>query len=250
LLLIRQQGTQLRFFPTSQSAYLWADASVWSQDTSFLRRYLKPGDKVVDVGANIGFLALISSRAVGESGRIIAIEPHPKIFRFMCANITLDGATNISPVNCAVGEHSGETLLSDVRSDDLNAISSTGISVPMELLDSLTREIDEIALLKIDVEGYEKFVLSGAHLTIAKTRCVYFESSDKACVKYGYRSSDIACVLKDCGFKIFRFTGHDSITPVELPYESGHCENLMAIRCVDDFLSRTSFHLPTMLQLN
>jgi FkbM family methyltransferase len=119
---------------------------------------------VVDVGANIGFIAV---RAGRTASRVIAIEPHPTRFRYLERNVALNGLSNVTCVNCAVGAAEGALALYDVdptlgpRPLDVSATPGRGKChrVPLRTLDSL---VDQADLVKIDVEGYETEVLRGA----------------------------------------------------------------------------------------
>ena len=64
--------------------------------------HTKEGDIVVDVGAHIGRYTIISSKRIGQSGKVIAIEPHPSNFEMLNRNIKLNGLTNVIPLNYAV----------------------------------------------------------------------------------------------------------------------------------------------------
>lgn len=124
---------------------------------------------VVDVGANIGFITV---RAARTASRVIAIEPHPTRFRYLERNVALNGLTNVTCMNCAVGAGEGELALYDVdptlgpRPLDVSATPGRGRChrVPLRTLDSL---VEEANLVKIDVEGYEAEVLRGANNLLA-----------------------------------------------------------------------------------
>jgi hypothetical protein len=113
----------------------------------------------------------------------------------------------------------------------------------MARLDDLPISEPQIQLLKIDVEGYEKFVLEGASKTLDRVSCVYFESWEHHFKRYGYACRDVITLLARKGFTILRPTGNDSVISVEMDYSSTVCENLMAVRGLEDFLQRTQFRL-------
>ena len=62
----------------------------------------KEGDIVVDVGAHVGHYTLISSKRVGQNGKVVAIEADPDNFEMLNRNIKLNGLTNVIPLNYAV----------------------------------------------------------------------------------------------------------------------------------------------------
>src|SRR5262249_18542532 len=154
---------RLRFFPTALSCAMWTDPGARRADEAFFRRVLRPGDTVVDVGANVGTLTLTAAALVGPEGRVWAIEPHPRPLRYLCANVALNGFANVRTVHAAAGESDGLLRLTDSRLDDQNRVSADGpgVSVPVRRLDDVVPE-GPVRLLKIDVEGFELFVLRGA----------------------------------------------------------------------------------------
>jgi len=242
-IIIKRSNFNLRFYPSSLSATLWIDPSFGKEDEMFYLKYLKTGDHVVDVGANIGSLTLLASTIVGETGIIYAIEAHPRIFSYLQKNIFLNDKTNIISFNYAIGDKKGEVILSDLKGDDKNSISSDnkGILVRMKRLDDLPLKWN-ISLLKIDVEGYELFVFRGAENILEHTACIYFESWDKHFSKYNYTCNDVFAFLNKKGFHIFKIMDNDLIR-IDKDYVSTRCENLIAAKDINSFLQRTGIKL-------
>jgi FkbM family methyltransferase len=174
-LSVQREGYVLHFFPTSLSAAMWADRNFRADEERFFWDVLRPGDIVIDVGANIGSTALASAVAVGAKGHVVAVEPHPRIFAYLKANIARNAASQIEAVQCALSHEDGEASFTDRRSDDQNAISPEGdIKVPQRRLDNIAPR-GKIALLKVDVEGHEYFVFKGGKDTLDRVDVVYFE---------------------------------------------------------------------------
>ena len=212
-------GCKLRFYPSSISADMWCTPDICpSRDLTVLREHLRPGDVFVDCGANIGVLTLLASKLVGETGRVFSIEAHPRIARFLRGNVNLNRATNVTVAHTALGDHEGEVHFTSRRSDDMNRVAESGVKVSLRRLDSLIPPVD-IRLLKIDVEGFELFVLRGASRALARTDMVYFESWESHFNKYGYSTPDVLTLLADHGFD----------TGVPRDYKSSLCENLLAV---------------------
>jgi FkbM family methyltransferase len=243
---IRKEGYRLKFHPTALSAILWIDPQDRQEDEMFLKRYLRKGDVVVDVGANIGDLTLAAASVVGAEGKVYSLEAHPRTYGFLCSNVALNHCSNVATFNVALGDKKSEIFFSDMgRGDDQNHVSENnqGMSLKMVRLDDLSVTEPRIQLLKIDVEGYEKFVLEGASRTLEKVACVYFESWERHFKRYGYACSDVTRILSEKGFAILKLVGVDAVAPVEIDHNSTVCENLMAVRELEDFLERTKFHL-------
>lgn len=244
-LTIKQEGFVLRFYPSSLSAALWIDPADHQAEAAFLRAYLRSGDVAIDVGANIGLTALAASRAVGDSGAVLAVEPHPRIFGYLRKNVALNQAGNVTLFNVALGNREEAGTLRDMRADDTGFLApgGSGIEVPVRRLDQLPIPNASIALMKIDVEGYERFVLEGAAATLPRTQCVYFESWDQHFARYGYGAADLVGDLSQAGFQVFRLDEPGWICPVSGSHASAAVEDLVALRDLDDFLTRTGLRV-------
>ncbi|AMG74736.1 FkbM family methyltransferase [Sphingopyxis granuli] len=201
-LQIRRRGYQLHFFNTALSMNLWLYAQERSDDVNIIQSLLAPGGIYVDIGANIGDLVLAGAQAVGANGRVFAFEAHPRIFGLMSQNVRLNQRTNIHPVNAACGSEFGWTQFSDMRSDDMNQIGKGDIVVPVIPAQYLLPEAD-IDLIKIDVEGFELFVLKGLEKSLGRTRHLLIEVGDAHFEQFGYRYADIHQLLTAQGFTIF-----------------------------------------------
>jgi FkbM family methyltransferase len=158
----------------------------------FIHRFVRPGDVVVDVGANVGVLATEAARAVGPTGRVIAIEPVPSNAAVLRANAALDPRTRIEVIESAVGASAGvlglgiDQLQRSVGNQGAyTAIGGTAVDidtvVPLARLDDLLAHRlapnERVRLLKVDVEGMEASVFEGAEELLASRRvdAVMFE---------------------------------------------------------------------------
>jgi FkbM family methyltransferase len=245
LFLIRRPGFVLRFYPTYVSARLWLDERYHGDfdEEHFLRAYLRPGDMVVDAGANIGFTTMIAASSVGPAGGVIAIEPHPRTFSYLRGNVLLNRA-NVQLHNLALGEQCGRLNLTDEKDECVNAVTEDGqgLAVALTRLDDIAGDVRRVRLLKLDVEGYELFALRGGTRLLENVDCVYVESFEENFKRYGYGSGDLLALLRAAGFQVFRQRDAQSLVPVGPGHTSRECENLIAVRDVEDLLSRTRFH--------
>jgi FkbM family methyltransferase len=246
LCLIKTHGYVLRFHPTTLSEEIWYDPRSRHGDIHFLRSYLKVGDTCLDVGANIGNTVLAAAQAVGQAGRVIAFEPHPSIYTCLAQNLRLNEADQVVAHNVALGDHAGEVFFTDLEDDDTNRVGSgrNGIRVELRTLDQFTIDCPAIALLKIDVEGYERLVLSGASRTLEKTDGLYFEVSEEQFQRYGYRTRDLHEMLIGFGFAVYQGAGENCVRRLALDYvpAPGH-ENLYAFKNEKRFLERTHWRI-------
>jgi len=138
----------------------------------------QPGDTVLDVGAGIGSETYFYSRAVGPSGRVLAIEAHPETchcLRRLCQENKLN---NVTVVNMAVGDQEGEVLIDDRQTHISNSILgvSKGIPVPMKTLDAILEQcgIERVDFLKMNIEGAERMAMQGmmSSLKIINKMCI------------------------------------------------------------------------------
>jgi FkbM family methyltransferase len=247
---IKVGSYRLLFHPTSLSTVLWYDSTSRSEDAEFIQAFLQLGDTYIDVGANIGVTAIPGAIAVGDSGKVIAFEPHPRTVKYLRENISLNKFNNIEVQNCALGDVRGTTYFTNKSSDDMNKVVNTdesNIQVAISLLDSFTEQYDRISLLKVDAEGYEKFVLAGAVQSMEKVECIYFEVDEHNFSNFGYSSQDLLRQVIDSGFSIWRRNGQkQELVPIEInsyiPPMTGY-ENLFGIRDIHDFATRTKWHV-------
>jgi FkbM family methyltransferase len=147
---------------------------------------LRKGDVFLDVGANCGAYALFAARAVGPSGRVIAVEPMPEMLRRLRYNIAVNGFRNIEVVPTAVGPEAGTaTLYVDEARRGLSSMEAlegaTPLQVPIATLLSVVERagVDRIDALKIDIEGFEDRALLPFISTAPRTlwpRRIYMET--------------------------------------------------------------------------
>ncbi len=137
-------------------------------DTDLVKKVIKKGDIVLDLGANIGYYTLIFAKLVGESGKVYAFEPDPDNFRLLKKNIRINGYKNVILVNKAVSNKAVKTKLyiSEIYTAS-HAIFDTGerrksIEVDTVRLDDYFNDFHgKIDFIKMDVEGAEGGVIQG-----------------------------------------------------------------------------------------
>jgi FkbM family methyltransferase len=165
-------GMVLRCYPDSPSASLviYCNESPDYHEMHFMRRYLRAGDAVLDVGANIGVYSLLAASCVGASGQVLAFEPGPEARRRLLENIELNALRNVHVHACALGDREGTVEFLD-RCDTTNRIRTeedagkSTVTVPVVRLDDL---VDiSCALGKMDIEGAEPLALCGAERLLA-----------------------------------------------------------------------------------
>jgi len=131
---------------------------------------LKLGDVFVDVGAHVGKYSFYAARQVGDSGLVIAIEPHPKNVENLKKGIRLNGFKNIKVVEKACSDRSGRAFLLEYELSARHEITDkpTKLMVEINTLDNILQSfsVNKVNMMKIDVNGHEYQVLEGARNTL------------------------------------------------------------------------------------
>ena len=240
-LTIQQSGFRLRFHPANLSSQLWINPEARDEALDFFRAYVKPGDRVVDVGTNIGDTVLTSALRVGTQGHVVGIEAHPRTFGFFQDNLRLNRVANVTAIHSAVGANSGTLRFSDDRRDDMNRVDGGKLEVPVERLDKLVSDSLPVNLLKVDVEGYEKFVFEGAPALLKRTECVFFEVSSLHFARFDYTTRDLLELLTAAGFQLYRTSGSAALAAITTEFDTEEFENLVALRNDTAFMQRTGW---------
>jgi FkbM family methyltransferase len=140
-------------------------------EVATMGRYVRAGDTVIDVGANIGSLTLPLAGLVGAQGRVCAFESQAYNFNLLCAHLALNGIEHVRPLNAFVSDVTDPKTWGEVW----GSYVSDKWPTPVMKLDDLG--LDSCALIKIDVDGGELGVLKSAARLIDKVRPVlYFEN--------------------------------------------------------------------------
>lgn len=131
---------------------------------------LKPGNIFVDVGAHVGKYSFYAARQVGNSGLVIAIEPHPNNVENLRKGIELNGLTNIKVVEKACSNYSGTGFLIEYELSARHELSKnpTKMKVEVDTLDNILQnlQVNRVDMIKIDVNGHEYEVLEGSKKTL------------------------------------------------------------------------------------
>jgi FkbM family methyltransferase len=139
---------------------------------AWIERSLRALDVFWDVGANVGAYALIAASLGRDPARIVAVEPAPASYAALCDNVALNGLErSITPLPVLLGERTGLTTLEPAEAGAAeHELGGEGIEALAYRLDDLigTHGLPAPTLMKIDVDGAETAVLSGAADTLAR----------------------------------------------------------------------------------
>jgi FkbM family methyltransferase len=158
---------------------------IWeSIETRLITANVRPGDMVIDLGANIGYYTTICSRLVGPTGQVHAFEPDDKNFLTLQLNLALNNIQNVKPVKAVVSDSEGiavfelRSQVNDgahmvVHGDSQAEGGFARTCHPKLTLDQYLKhnpQIDRINFIKMDTQGSEPFILKGAQDAIRSNR--------------------------------------------------------------------------------
>jgi len=143
------------------------------RSTQLLKQFLKPGMTVVDIGGNLGYYALLEAQMVGNSGRVIAIEPVAANFAQLSKNVAANGYRNTILHNLAIGPSNGIATMYIGKKSNWHSLhpvpwEAREITVRVSTLDAVLAEhhLHSVDLIRMDVEGYEVEVIHGMAETL------------------------------------------------------------------------------------
>lgn len=175
---------------------------------------LPPGKCVVDIGANVGYYAVMAAyqRSRVSKGQVFAFEPNPMAFQYLQRNVELNALDNLIALPWAVADRSGQMRL---------YLSSQGITygslrpylphltesceVPVTTLDEFMAQHPEsrIGLIKVDIEGAEMSAFLGGRETLCRDRpIILYEEREESYKAFGYTTHEVRAFLQDLGYRL------------------------------------------------
>lgn len=173
-----------------------------------ISKFVKKGDVVIDIGANIGIFSLMLSQKTGKTGKVLSYEPSTFHSKTLAKNISINRIENILVFNVALGNKEGSaihyttessgSLVSDYSEMGMKLVDQQQVEVVR--LDTHLRSIDirdPIRFIKIDVDGNEKAILEGAKNTIATNKpVIVFELAKPALEAVNQSALEILNILE------------------------------------------------------
>jgi FkbM family methyltransferase len=201
----------------------------WNIDeglSAFLEQ-LRPGDTLLDIGANIGEYSLGAARKVGPEGQVLSFEPFPETYRQLQHNLSLNPglAERVQCFSLAVGEKAAEGYLIQPRPGNRGMVrfakEEKGEKVKIVSLDAHPplHSLPQLDGIKLDVEGYELPVLKGAEQVLRRFRpWLWIELDDANLRAQGASARELLAWLSERGYQARRAdTGLeiDETTPLQ-----------------------------------
>jgi FkbM family methyltransferase len=168
------------------TGHYFANVTYEPATVRYLQAHLAEGDVFVDVGANSGYFTLIACGLVGPCGRVVAFEPNPAVRERLELNVARNAFDDrVDIAACAlsdrtadgvplfVPEHDGFATLVPELTPAASYVSTAGaISIRTRAFDDwlAATDIEQVSLMKIDVEGGEAQVLAGMRASLAAGR--------------------------------------------------------------------------------
>jgi len=148
---------------------IFSSGSWEADETAWFLRTVKPGDTLVDAGANMGYYTIIGSRLVGDKGKVYAFEPDPLNFELLRKNVLLNGLTNVVLERKALSNRAGTVKLflaewnrGDHRIYQPKGESRRSVDVEAVRLDEYFKgQARGIDVLKTDTQGADGLILEG-----------------------------------------------------------------------------------------
>jgi FkbM family methyltransferase len=197
--------------------------------TRYLKTMLKSGMVFLDVGANVGYYSLVAARRVGEGGLVHSFEPVTAQFTQLCANIERNRLRNIVANRKIVANHTGALQIHvGPRSNSGQAsVLDLALGAGTETVESVTLD-DYVAsqarphvdVIKVDVEGYEWFVLTGASVVLREHKPLLMIEVRSQLLQYsGVTRDKLFSSLAAFGYEPFEILKNGRLSALHAPQD-------------------------------
>lgn len=185
------------------------------QETALVRSILRPGMSFVDVGANWGYYTLLAASLVGETGRVLSLEPDPRLFPILQENVARSELRQVTVLQIAAAHEPGTLTLAGYAEDGDNyGISrittrdggdESVFQVSSDSLDRILRRhgLLSVDLMKMDIEGAETFAIAGLAESLAerKVKRLLLELHPVQLAEHGSTVAAIIQKLASAGYR-------------------------------------------------
>lgn len=196
------------------------------QETWLVREILQPGMSFVDVGANWGYFTLLAAHLVGVQGRILSLEPDPRMFARLQENIECNRLSQVTALPIAAAATAEKLTLAGYDevggnfgiSRLVSGVLPPTISFQVEAvaLDDLldAQQLEAVDLMKMDIEGAEAFALVGLErsLRLGRIKRLLLELHPVQLEEMGASAQAVMQVLSQAGYKPMKIDHSQSTT--------------------------------------
>ncbi len=196
---------------------------------------VKPGDVILDIGANTGMYSIFLSGIIGESGKIYAFEPDTETFQILLDNLKINSCSNVTAFNLALSDKESTIEMISEATNDAHLKTGDafryikevtdgepnpgGKSMKAVRLDGMNeiRNSEKINFLKVDVEGAELLVFKGAAETLRRFKpTIIFELNGQLTSRFEYKPIEVLLLLHELGYSLEEYEGQQWIaTPAK-----------------------------------
>ena len=167
LLNLRDRGV-------SRDLFMYGKRELIPTDYLLNGHIVKEGDVVLDIGANIGYYVLIESKLVGEQGKVYAIEPVSSNLVQLQQNLKLNNCKNVEVFKLAVGDKNGKAKIYIPEKRNLSTLDKNALEgnlksveeIEVITVDSFLDKKPKPNFIRMDVEGYEFYIIKGMNKTL------------------------------------------------------------------------------------
>lgn len=240
------QGHKM-FLDSKDTLYLSINGVYEPFETELVKKEIKNGDVVLDIGANIGYFTLIFAKIVGEEGKVFAFEPDPTNFSLLKKNVEINGYQNVILIQKAVSNKTGkiklylsEENLAGHRIYNLHGDRKSIEIEAIQLDDYFENYNGKIDFIKMDIEGAEGQAIQGMFNLLKKNKTVKIvtEFLPIALKISGIEPIEYLKMLIEHGFKLYHINEQKNrIEPVDIPKlletytpEKGNFTNLLCVK--------------------
>lgn len=175
-----------------------------------IEHFVSPGDTIIDCGANFGYNAVLMGKRLNNQGLLLAFEPQRIIYQQLNGNLILNNIFNALTYQVALGDGSqSQTTMRPVNYEDSwvnigdTSIGDGGEEVNIYKLDDF--ELEKVDFIKMDVQGYELFVLEGSQNLINLSHPdLFIEIEPHQLIKFNVTESQLIDYIKSFGYRMFK----------------------------------------------
>lgn len=184
---------------------LLAEGDWFEAEMEFWIGHIQAGMTIIDVGANVGVYTFSAAREVGETGRVIAIEPFPPCVNCLEETKRVNNLPQVTIKQACASNQSGILHLATSPSSELNAVTTdpNALAVEAITIDELIQSegLTRVDILKIDAEGHELEVLQGCRQLLERDApLIMYEN-----ISAQSSNTPVAIYLQEQGYKLYRY---------------------------------------------
>ncbi len=210
---VKVWGSNVRAVSFDRLLYLYLHRAgfMGGSEKTVLEQRVRPGMRVLDIGANVGLYSLLLSHLVGKDGSVIAIEPDPELFAALESSCQANGAHNITLHNVAASSESGNfSLYRSLLNAGDNRVGSHDRTETTRRVPTVAATVDDLVggqpvdFIKMDVQGWEGHVIKGMRSVLERNPAIeiLFEFWPFGLREAGWNPRDLLSEFEDFGLHI------------------------------------------------